>query len=209
MLHDRRGLSCHFLLDVDGTIYQTLDLRERAWHATTSNDRSIGIEIANVGAQGWISNDEDLEVDANVFDRWYGPPTAGAGSTRARMHVPADEAESVADLALANASEVRIVQGTYQGQELLQYDYTDAQYTALGQLGAALAGIFPLVRVEYPVGIDEKLGNDELAQWSGFIGHSHIQTNKVDPGPAFNWERLRALITSAAHVTTPNQRAHI
>mgnify|MGYP003637061568 CR=1 FL=1 len=39
----RRGLSAHFLLDLDGTIYQTLDLRERAYHAGASNSRSIGI----------------------------------------------------------------------------------------------------------------------------------------------------------------------
>ncbi len=45
-----RKLSVHFLLDVDGTIYQTLDLRERAAHATIANDRSIGIEMANLGA---------------------------------------------------------------------------------------------------------------------------------------------------------------
>jgi N-acetylmuramoyl-L-alanine amidase len=50
VLHDHRGLSIHFMLDIDGTIYQTLDLKERAWHATTSNDRSVGIEIANMGA---------------------------------------------------------------------------------------------------------------------------------------------------------------
>ena len=40
VLHNQRGLSCHFLIDVDGTIYQTLDARERAWHATTSDDLS-------------------------------------------------------------------------------------------------------------------------------------------------------------------------
>lgn len=50
VLHDERGLSCHFLLDLDGTIYQTLDLRERAWHATIANSRSVGIEIAHIGA---------------------------------------------------------------------------------------------------------------------------------------------------------------
>ena len=49
-LQDDEGLSTHFLLDVDGTLYQTLDLKERARHATTSNDRSVGIEIANIGA---------------------------------------------------------------------------------------------------------------------------------------------------------------
>src|SRR6185295_1431287 len=50
VLHDARDLSVHFMLDLDGTIYQTLDLKERAWHATSSNSRSIGIEIANIGA---------------------------------------------------------------------------------------------------------------------------------------------------------------
>ena len=50
MLHDLRGLSVHFMLDLDGTIYQTLDLKEGAWHATVANGRSIGIEIANIGA---------------------------------------------------------------------------------------------------------------------------------------------------------------
>ena len=50
VLQDMRGLSVHFMLDLDGTIYQTLDLKERAWHATSSNSRSVGIEIANIGA---------------------------------------------------------------------------------------------------------------------------------------------------------------
>ena len=52
VLHDHRGLSIHFMLDIDGTIYQTLDLKERAWHATTSNDhrdrRPPGIGLAPV-----------------------------------------------------------------------------------------------------------------------------------------------------------------
>src|SRR5215207_810014 len=45
-----RGLSVHFMLDLDGTVYQSLDLRERAWHATIANGRSIGVEIAHIGA---------------------------------------------------------------------------------------------------------------------------------------------------------------
>ena len=41
----------HFLLDLDGTIYQTLDLKERALHVGASNTRSVGVEIANLGAR--------------------------------------------------------------------------------------------------------------------------------------------------------------
>src|SRR4051812_4186471 len=50
ILQDHRDLSVHFMLDLDGTIYQTLDAKERAWQATKANDRSVGIEIANMGA---------------------------------------------------------------------------------------------------------------------------------------------------------------
>src|SRR5258706_984081 len=50
VLHDYRDLSVHFMLDLDGTVYQTLDLKERAWQATIANSRSVGIAIANIGA---------------------------------------------------------------------------------------------------------------------------------------------------------------
>lgn len=43
------GLSAHFMIDADGTIYQTLDLIEKAWHAEQANGTSIGIEICNRG----------------------------------------------------------------------------------------------------------------------------------------------------------------
>ena len=60
------------MLDLDGTIYQTLDLKERAWHATTSNDRSIGVEIANIGA---------FPVNKkNPLAQWY--KTGADGETR-------------------------------------------------------------------------------------------------------------------------------
>jgi len=46
---DRRGISVHFLIDNDGTIYQTLDLQHAAWHAGSArtNRPSVGVEISN------------------------------------------------------------------------------------------------------------------------------------------------------------------
>lgn len=43
------GLSAHFMIDTDGTIYQTLDLVERAYHAEQENSISVGVEICNRG----------------------------------------------------------------------------------------------------------------------------------------------------------------
>jgi hypothetical protein len=44
---NRRGLSVHFMIDNDGTIYQAMDPQYVAWHAKGSNFSSIGVEIAN------------------------------------------------------------------------------------------------------------------------------------------------------------------
>ena len=46
---DKRGISVHFLIDNDGTIYQTLDMQHGAWHAGSdrSNRASVGVEISN------------------------------------------------------------------------------------------------------------------------------------------------------------------
>ena len=46
---NNRGLSVHFLIDNDGTIYQTMDINDVAYHAGSRkwNDQSIGVEISN------------------------------------------------------------------------------------------------------------------------------------------------------------------
>src|SRR5204863_2516869 len=75
-LHDVRDLSVHFMLDLDGTIYQTLDVKERAWHATSSNTRSVGIEIANPGA--YPTN------NPKALGEWYAPDSRG----RTRITIP-------------------------------------------------------------------------------------------------------------------------
>jgi N-acetylmuramoyl-L-alanine amidase len=49
VLQNERGLSCHFLLDNDGTIFQTIDLGLMAYHASDWNLYSIGVELCNRG----------------------------------------------------------------------------------------------------------------------------------------------------------------
>jgi len=46
---EKRGLSVHFLIDNDGTIYQIMDCNDIGWHSGNRkvNDTSIGVEISN------------------------------------------------------------------------------------------------------------------------------------------------------------------
>ncbi|HET7537850.1 MAG TPA: N-acetylmuramoyl-L-alanine amidase [Candidatus Didemnitutus sp.] len=181
----QRGLSVHFLLDIDGTIYQTLDLRERAWHATTSNDRSIGIEIANVGAYP--------PGKAQVLSDWYQRKAGG----QVRLRIPPDVRDPRIRTPNFVARPIRpeLVRGQIRGHDLVQYDYTPEQYAALIKLTAALAQVFPKIRLDCPRDaagrvVMQKLPDDALAKFSGVLGHFHIQDNKIDPGPAFQWDLL-------------------
>ena len=57
LTNKKRRVSCHYLIDTNGTIYNLVDEKKRAWHAGESmwkrskdiNSRSIGIEIVYPG----------------------------------------------------------------------------------------------------------------------------------------------------------------
>ena len=185
VLHDLRCLSVHFMLDLDGTIYQTLDLKERAWHATTSNTRSVGIEIANIGSYPLTEKGpltEWYQRDSNGVVRVVIPAELGESGIRTPNFVP-------------RPAQPDPVVGTIQGKELAQYDFTPEQYAALTKLTAALCKVFPKLKCDYPRDaegklIPQKLPDDELEHFQGILGHYHIQLNKVDPGPALQWDKV-------------------
>ena len=185
ILHDERGLSVHFMLDVDGTIYQTLDLKERAWHATSSNSRSVGIEIANVGAFPPGKTER--------LNEWY--HVDGAAGLRLTPD-GAPETMGIRTLGFAGRPDrPEFVKGEVQGQTLLQGDFTIQQYEALTKLTVALCRIFPKLKCDYPRDkngalITHRLEDGMLKNYQGVLGHYHIQTEKVDPGPAFQWDRV-------------------
>ncbi len=184
VLQDLRGLSVHFMLDVDGTIYQTLDLKERAWHAGKANDRSIGVEIANIGAYP--------APDHKVLQAWY------VGEAEAKtIHFPdwMKETGIRGGKRSYHPARAGILQGKVQGRELWQYDFTKAQYLALAHLAATLNRVLPGIRLDYPRDKEGKLltralSPKELANYEGLLGHYHVTTRKTDPGPAMNWDLL-------------------
>jgi N-acetyl-anhydromuramyl-L-alanine amidase AmpD len=203
VLHDHRGLSVHFMLDLDGTIYQTLDVKERAWHATTSNSRSVGIEIANMGAY--------VKEAGSPLEKWYAKDTSG------QTYITIPERLGDGGIRTPNfrgrpARNAAVV-GEVQGRTLTQYDYTPEQYKALAHLTAALTQVLPQIKCDYPRDtegrlITRKLDDERLKNYQGVLGHYHIQTNKTDPGPALNWDYLiqtaRALSADSARDRFPN-----
>ncbi|HGY92359.1 MAG TPA: N-acetylmuramoyl-L-alanine amidase [Planctomycetes bacterium] len=180
VLQDLRGLSVHFMLDVDGTLYQSLDLAERARHAGVANDHSVGIEIAHVGAyppgkdawrkryrldaagQRWLSIEEALE-----------PPPGGPFLVAG----PSDRT------------------GVINGRRLVQAEFTEAQYRTLEVLTDFLCREFPRLRRDAPRDatgeiLTRCLTKEELASFRGILGHFHVSRRKSDPGPAFRWRRI-------------------
>ncbi len=183
ILQDKANLSVHFMLDLDGTIYQTLDLKEAAWHATSSNNRSVGVEIANVGAYTNAAN--------TPLVSWYKKGANG----RMAIVIPAGlGAERTAHFT-GHPARREMIEGEIQGKKLLQYDYTPQQNEALAKLTATLCIIFPKIKCDYPREADgklmtHKLPDAELTNYQGVLGHYHIQTDKLDPGPALQWDYI-------------------
>ncbi len=184
VLHDRRGLSVHFLLDVDGTIYQTLDLADTAWHASAQNARSVGVEIAHIGAYPAGSD--------SPLDEWY---VRDAGGVRVRFpeHYGDGGVRTAGFTPRPRSGE--LVRGVIQGEELEQYDFTPEQYDSLARLAAGLSVALPRIELHVPRDSAGRVRNAvlseaELQAFSGVLGHYHTSDRKTDPGPAFGWERF-------------------
>ncbi len=214
-LQDIRGLSVHFMLDIDGTIYQTLDLKERAWHASEQNSRSIGVEIANVGAY-------PLDSSSPILKQWY--RRLPDGRTRITLPAGLDSGGVRKPAFVGYPIRNDPVYGTVQGGKYRQYDFTPEQYQALIKLTAALCTIFPKITCDYPrqraelgapttapttqmtasdpaaevsalAGPDEAgfliphvLSKAQINAFHGVLGHYHVSAEKQDPGPAFQWD---------------------
>lgn len=185
VLHDHRHLSVHFLLDIDGTIYQTLDVQERAWHAAEANGRSVGIEIAHIGAYG-------LEP-GQPWEKWY--PSDADGRVQLVPPRQADRRSIRTPNFDGRPARPQPIVGTIQGRRLQQYDFTPQQYDALIHLTAGLHRVLPGIKLQAPRDekgnvVDHVLTPEQLKTYHGVLGHYHISDNKIDPGPAFDWDRV-------------------
>src|SRR5204863_5461411 len=158
-------------------------LKERAWHATTANSRSVGIEIANIGAYPADSRQDPL-------NQWYRHDETG--KLRLVLPISVRKGNLPPNLVLRPIRDELVV-GEIQREKLKMYDLTPQQYDSLTKLTATLCKVFPKMKCDYPR--DEngnltthKLSADQLNTYQGVLGHYHVDTKKTDPGPAFQWD---------------------
>ncbi len=194
VLHDDRELSVQFLIDVDGTIFQTMDVRDQAWHAGHANTRSVGVEIAQIGAYPTGATE--------TLNDWYKKDALGP-------FVSLDKLEPwhvrTAGF-IARPRDKQLATGTINGTEYQQYDFTKEQYRSLVKLTAALNRALPGIQLNAPRDASGAVRSDvlsdaEYANFRGVLGHYHVSENKQDPGPAFDWERF--LLEVRAEATRP------
>lgn len=149
VVQNERGLSVHFMIDNDGTIYQTIDLGLMAYHAAEWNINSIGVELCNRG---------DAKPKPDYYSSGkYGPKRD-------------------------------IKPCKINGNTILAFDYTPAQYDSFTRLARGLQRLLPNLPAEFPqssAGVQswDTMPPSASFSFSGYIGHYHLTNQKWDPGP--------------------------
>ncbi len=155
VLHNERGLSCHFLIDNDGTIHQTLDLAYMGFHAAKYNIDSIGVEFCNRG---------DYRKDPDFYKK--------RGLTRTtklcKINDHTIEAWDYTPQQYAAMIELAAVLVRHLPELPLEYPTEPGSSKPLwGTLGPvdAVGDSFPAM------------------DFRGYIAHYHLTRRKWDPGP--------------------------
>ncbi len=162
-----RGLSTHFGIEWDGTIYQMLDPREAAFAAAEVNPYSIQIDLNN--------------LLPNLVKKPRARPYP-------RVHPRAKEMRQPA---YARPKSRRV---TINGRDVQSYGFTDAQYRSLIALLRLLTGVFERIDPRVPLDAAGRVPLnffDGAEGFDGIIAHWHLTPRRWDPGPGFDWRRLR------------------
>lgn len=187
-MHHDKGLSCHFLLDIDGRIFQTLDVMERAWHAGDADDVSIGVTLASLGA---FREPEDLGT--TPFDVEDGDNCVenvdfvrGVVNGQTYVQAPFSDKQTVALCKLYAA--------LLHAFPLLRLGYPleDEKMEAGFSFSDTVRSDSSDNTERYPSVCREKLTDDRRHSYRGVLGNFHVDATRNGPGPAFRWSELVA-----------------
>lgn len=156
-----KGLSTHFIVDWDGTIYQTLDPLYAGYHAAEQNFRSIGIDMNN--------DLPELHGKDKGKEYPYGP-----GQTDPKFKRP--------------VSELMEIQGSKkQSYGYTDPQYT-ACIELLKVLCDTL-NIAKQPPLDEKGEVVNRMLDDAMG-FKGFAAHWHTSPTRWDPGPGFDWMRV-------------------
>ena len=157
------GLSTHFCVDWDGTVYQCADPGlYGTLHGGEQNMRSVGIDLCNDMVELHKDASKPYPYPDNQRDEWpkYKRPKSPV---------------------------IKI-----QGRGKQTYGYTDPQYVGLIELLKILCDALDVPkqppldeRMEVPTSMLEDPGGAK-----GFAAHWHTAATRWDPGPGFDWDRV-------------------
>jgi len=163
-----RDLSTHFMIEWDGTCYQPLDLLDCGYHAGESNSGGIGLDMNNMM--------KNLEKAENANAPPYDP-----------------DHERYAEMSKKKYNRPRSDRMEINGAKVRSWGYTDPQYNALIQVLKELTNRFTNLKAQYPVDAKgDVVGRvlDDFQGFNGFMAHWHVEAQRWDPGPGFDWQRV-------------------
>ncbi len=176
VLQNERGLSVHFIVDNDGTIYQTLDLIDCAYHACGLNESSIGVEICNRG---------DAKKDPDYYKR--------LGMEKERPLVTCEvHGEKYVAWDFTNAQYEGMQHLVKFLQKYLPNIKQEYPTDASGQM--LWTTIYTAAEDPNNVILREK--------FAGYLGHFHLTNQKWDPGP---WDFKRDARPGHRHPRLPGR----
>jgi len=218
IMKDSSFKGSHFYLDLDGTLYQTVDLY---WKTNTApaddklgNERSVHVEMANLSWEALARESSLYPVDRDQYrktgEKWrlilpdkYKNKIRKPGFTPRPTRTWGDRGYFSRQI---------------NGKMVRMWDFTEDQYQTLIQLCFGLNRLLPNIQLEVP--FDKKSRRTPLdkiknhSTFKGVLGHAHVQggvssgvQTKFDPGSAFHWSRLRKAFAKekAARLSKPRK----
>ena len=159
-----RGLSTHFCVNYDGTLYQYMDPYHMAWATGENNNVSVAIDMNNP-----VYPELRNEDPANgMRDLYQGKIN---GSLKTMLGYTEPQYETIIALIKALISPVM----------------TPGEVDPWIPLPIVAENCFPPISETGEV-INRLLRDS--TKFRGFLGHYHCSANKWDPGPAFDWLRV-------------------
>ncbi|MFA5625078.1 MAG: N-acetylmuramoyl-L-alanine amidase [Bradymonadales bacterium] len=158
-----RGLSTHFVINYDGTLFQFLDCYHCAWATGDNNNLCIAIDMNNPV----FPELRDKDPASGKRELFQGKIN---GSVKTMLGYTEEQYETLIALMKAFITPIPVA-----GEE------------PWVPLPVVAENCFP------PISDNGEVVNRMLRDYlgfKGFMGHYHCSANKWDPGPAFDWMRV-------------------